>query len=93
MRVCQQHTADYDIQKHSTLFMPSLPQPLISYPEAATLLASTVPLDKGGKGSKDEISLDFSVTNLVPRLFWLFGQSPQKCKRTLGRDCLTTRTS
>ena len=56
MTVCQQHTADYDIQKQSLSFMPSLPQPLISFPEAATLLASTVPLDKGVKGSKDEIS-------------------------------------
>lgn len=56
MTVCQQPTADYDVQKQSTSFIPSLPQPLISFPEAATLLASTVPLDKGGKGSKDEIS-------------------------------------
>lgn len=56
MTVCQQPTADYDVQKQSTSFIPSLPQPLISLPEAATLLASTVPLDKGGKGSKDEIS-------------------------------------
>ena len=57
MTVCQQPTADYDIQKQSISFIPSLPQPLISFsPEAATLLASTVPLDKGGKGSKDEIS-------------------------------------
>ena len=31
--------------------MPSLPQPLISFPEAATLFASNVPLDKGNKGS------------------------------------------
>lgn len=56
MRVCQQPTADYNIQKQSTSFMPSLPEPLISFPEAATLLASTVPLDKGNKGSKDEIA-------------------------------------
>ena len=56
MTVCQQPTADYDIQRQSTSFIPSLPQPLISFPEVATLLASTVPLDKGGLGSKDEIS-------------------------------------
>ena len=79
MTVCQQPTSDYDIQRQSPSFMPSLPQPIISFLEAATLLASTVPPDKG--------------TNLVPRPFWLFEQSPQKCKETLGRDCLTARTS
>lgn len=56
MTVCQQPTADYDIQKQSTSFIPSLRQPLISFREAATLLVRTVPLDKGDKGSKDEIS-------------------------------------